>query len=209
MLFRSAPSGRGDVPSANPQGGPTAPLQAEQKTQMNDLQKQIDDLQSRLKMLREREIVPAPHIVYSDIVPQDWVKSMKWRNIGPANMAGRIVAISVFEADPSTWFVATASGGLLKTTNNGSTFEHLFDKQATVSIGAVAVAPSNRDVVWVGTGEANPRNSVSWGDGVYKSTDGGKTWANMGLKGTYQTGDLIVHPTNPDVVYVEIGRAHV
>lgn len=209
ILLMVAPSGRGDVPPGGPAANPVAPLQAEQKTQMNDLQKQIDDLQARLKMLREREIVPAPHIVYPDIVPQDWVKSMKWRNIGPANMAGRIVAISVFEADPSTWFVATASGGLLKTTNNGSTFDHLFDKQATVSIGAVAVAPSNRDIVWVGTGEANPRNSVSWGDGVYKSIDGGKSWNNMGLKGTYQTGDVVVHPTNPDIVYVgALGRLY-
>src|SRR5262245_40491776 len=91
-------------------------------------------------------------------LPADWAKALTWRGIGPANMAGRITAISVFEADPSTYWIASASGGLLKTVNNGVTFEHQFDKEATVSIGAVCVAPSDRNIVWVGTGENNPRN---------------------------------------------------
>jgi photosystem II stability/assembly factor-like uncharacterized protein len=142
-------------------------------------------------------------------MPEAWSKQFNWRNIGPANMGGRITAISVFEADPSTYWVATASGGLVKTTNNGVTFEHQFDKEATVSIGDVCVAPSDRNVVWVGTGENNPRNSVSFGDGVYKSTDGGKTWKHMGLKKTYQTGKILIHPTNPDIVYVgALGRLY-
>ena len=122
-------------------------------------------------------------------------------------MGGRIVALSVYEADPTTYWVATASGGLLKTTNNGITFEHQFDREATVSIGDVCVAPSNKDIVWVGTGENNPRNSVSYGDGVYKSTDGGKTWKNMGLKKSFQIGRIVIHPKNPDIVYVgALGR---
>ena len=104
----------------------------------------------------------------------------QWRCIGPAAMGGRIVAFSVFEADPTTYWVATASGGLLKTTNNGVTFDHQFDHESTVSIGDVCVAPSDRNIVWVGTGENNPRNSVSYGDGVYKSIDGGKTWTEHG-----------------------------
>jgi S1-C subfamily serine protease/photosystem II stability/assembly factor-like uncharacterized protein len=143
------------------------------------------------------------------VMPAEWVKALKWRSIGPAGMGGRITAISVYEADPSTWWVATASGGLVKTTNNGVTYEHQFDQEATVSIGDVCVAQSNKDVVWVGTGEGNPRNSVSWGDGVYKSVDGGKTWKRMGLEKTFQTGAIVVHPKNPDIVYVgALGRLY-
>src|SRR5213078_4741091 len=127
----------------------------------------------------------------------------------PATMGGRITAISVYEADPSTYWVATASGGLLKTINNGITFEHQFDRESTVSVGDVCVAPSDRNIVWVGTGENNPRNSVSYGDGVYKSTDGGKSWKNMGLGKTFQTGRIAVHPKNPDIVYVgALGRLY-
>ncbi|HEY3242708.1 MAG TPA: hypothetical protein VGM03_05080, partial [Phycisphaerae bacterium] len=99
-------------------------------------------------------------------LPAEWVKTFEWRCIGPANMGGRITALAVYEKDPSTWWVATASGGLLKTTNNGITFEHQFDRESTVSIGDVAVAQSDPKIVWVGTGECNPRNSVGWGEGV-------------------------------------------
>ena len=142
-------------------------------------------------------------------LPTEWVKPFTWRCIGPANMGGRITSISVYEADPSIYYLATASGGLLKTINNGVTFEHQFDKEATVSLGAVCVAPLTPNIVWVGTGEANPRNSVSYGDGVYKSTDGGKSWRNMGLKDSYQIGAIVIHPTNPDIVYVgALGRLY-
>ncbi|MEC7585149.1 MAG: PDZ domain-containing protein [Planctomycetota bacterium] len=142
-------------------------------------------------------------------LPEDWAENLHWRSIGPATMGGRIISLAVYEAEPTTWWAGTASGGLLKTTNNGITFEHQFDDQPVVSIGHVAVAQSNKDVVWVGTGEANPRNSVSYGNGVYKSIDGGDTWRHMGLDETFQIGRIAIHPTNPDIVYVgALGRLY-
>jgi len=138
----------------------------------------------------------------SPTLPEAWTDQMRWRPIGPANMSGRISAIAVYEADPSIYWVASASGGLLKTTNNGVTFEHQFDREATVSIGDVQVCQSDPNIVWVGTGEHNPRNSVSWGNGVYKSTDGGATWKHMGLDKTFQIGRIQLHPDDPNTVYV-------
>jgi len=137
----------------------------------------------------------------------EWVKALKWRSIGPASMGGRIVDLEVVEKDPVVFYVATASGGLFKTENAGTTFVPVFEREATVSIGDVAVSKSNPKVVWVGTGEHNGRNSVSWGDGVYKSVDGGKTWKNMGLKKSFSIGRIAIHPENPDIVYVgALGR---
>jgi photosystem II stability/assembly factor-like uncharacterized protein len=180
----------------------------EHDRQIEAIEKQIAELQAKLEALNGRELLPAPKEVTAG-VPESWVAPMKWRCIGPANMGGRITGLAVCESDPTTYWVATASGGLIKTTNNGVTFEHQFDRQATASIGAVAVAPSDKNVVWVGTGEANPRNSVSWGDGVYKSADGGKTWKNMGLRQSFQIGKIVIHPKNPDVVYVgALGRLY-
>ena len=138
---------------------------------------------------------------------RQWTSLLKWRSIGPATMGGRIVDLAVVPQDPSTIYVATASGGLFRTTNNGTTFTALFQDQSTISIGDVCVAPSDPNVIWVGTGEHNGRNSVSWGDGVYKSTDAGATWKNMGLKDSYQIGRIVIHPNNPDIVYVgALGR---
>jgi photosystem II stability/assembly factor-like uncharacterized protein len=129
------------------------------------------------------------------------------RSIGPANMGGRVTGIAVVEKKPSTAYVATASGGLWKTENNGTTWTPVFDDQPVASLGDVAVAASDPNVVWVGTGEANARNSVSWGDGVYRSTDAGKTWKNVGLKETSHIGRVVIHPKNPQVVYVAaLGR---
>jgi len=187
--------------------GPEAAEEMSREQQIADLERQIQDLTKKLTDLRR---TPTPSASKADAaIPPEWIKTLNWRSIGPAAMGGRIVALSVYEADPTTYWVATASGGLLKTTNNGITFEHQFDHEATVSIGDVCVAPSNKDIVWVGTGENNPRNSVSYGDGVYKSTDGGKTWKNMGLKKSFQIGRIIVHPKNPDIVYVgALGRLY-
>ncbi len=124
------------------------------------------------------------------------------RPLGPAVTGGRVTAVAAVPGSPHTLYVGTASGGLWKTVNNGSTWEPAFDDQSVHSIGDVAVAPSRPQTVWVGTGEANARNSVSWGDGVYKSTDGGKTWKRMGLHDTRHVGRVAVRPTDPDTVFV-------
>jgi hypothetical protein len=129
-------------------------------------------------------------------------KSLQFRALGPAIMGGRIDDVAVVESNPHIIYVATASGGLWRTSNNGTTWEPLFDQQSHSSIGDVTVAPSNPELVWVGTGEANNRQSSSWGNGVYKSTDGGKTWEHMGLKDSHHIGRIVIHPTNPDLVYV-------
>lgn len=140
-------------------------------------------------------------------VPDTWMAPMKWRPIGPANMSGRITSIAVYEADPNIWWAATASGGLLKTTNNGITFEHQFDRETVVSIGDVQVFQGDANIIWVGTGESNPRNSASWGNGVYKSTDGGKSWQHLGLDNSFQIGRIALHPTDPNIAYVgALGR---
>ena len=128
--------------------------------------------------------------------------NLKMRAIGPAIMGGRIDDIAVAETDPRTIYLGAAAGGLWKSTDGGTTWISLFDDQPNPSIGAVAVAPTNPSIVWVGTGEANNRQSASWGNGVYKTTDGGKTWSHMGLDDTQAIGRVVIDPTNSEVVYV-------
>ena len=141
---------------------------------------------------------PAP----PPLITSDALKGLEFRNIGPAIMGGRIDDFAVLESRPSTFYVGAASGGLWKTENNGTTFEPVFDDQESSSIGAIAIAPSDPSVLYVGTGEPNNRQSSSWGHGVYKTGDGGKTWTHLGLPDTHHIGRVVVHPTNPDVVYV-------
>jgi photosystem II stability/assembly factor-like uncharacterized protein len=187
---------------------PSRSEELSRQQQIAEIEKQIQELNKKLDELRKADGLPKTALPPGTIDPE-WVKSLSWRCVGPAAMGGRIIAVSAFEADPCTYWIATASGGLLKTTNNGVTFEHQFDKEATVSIGDVAVAQADRNIVWVGTGENNPRNSVSYGDGVYKSTDGGKTWKNMGLPKSFQIGRIAIHPKNPNIVYVgALGRLY-
>lgn len=132
---------------------------------------------------------------------------LKPRAIGPANMSGRVTEIAVYEKEPRIMYLAAAAGGVWRTVNNGTTWTPVFDKESTHSIGAVAVFQQDPNIVWVGTGEANARNSVSWGNGVYRSTDGGKTWKHLGLKDTRHIGRIVTHPTNPDIAYVAaLGR---
>jgi photosystem II stability/assembly factor-like uncharacterized protein len=132
----------------------------------------------------------------------DKFKALEFREIGPAVMGGRIDDFAVVESNPNIVFVGVASGGVWKTSNNGTTWEPVFEKQGVSTIGDIAIAPSDPSVVWVGSGEPNNRQSSSWGDGIYKSTDGGKTWKNMGLADSHHLGRVVVHPKNPDVVYV-------
>ncbi len=136
------------------------------------------------------------------LITTEGLKGLEFRNIGPAIMGGRIDDFAVVESRPSTFYVGAASGGLWRTENNGTTFEPVFDDQDSSSIGDIAIAPSDPLVLYVGTGEANNRQSSSWGHGVYKTTDGGKTWTHLGLAETHHIGRIVVHPTNPDVVYV-------
>lgn len=124
------------------------------------------------------------------------------RNIGPAGMSGRVTSIDVVTSDPDIMYAGTASGGLWKSTSAGIKWEPIFDNEVTASIGAVAVQQSNPSVIWVGTGEGNPRNSLNGGYGIYKSLDGGRTWNSMGLEKTRHIHRVIIHPDNPNIVYV-------
>ncbi len=134
-------------------------------------------------------------------------KDLKWQFIGPTSISGRVVDVAVANRKGRTRaiYVATASGGLWKTENEGTTFEPVFEQAASVQGGNVEVAPSNPDIVWFGTGEANIFRSSNAGVGIFKSVDGGKTWQHMGLTGTYTIPRIVIHPTNPDIVYVAAG----
>ncbi|WP_439105609.1 VPS10 domain-containing protein [Congregibacter sp.] len=124
------------------------------------------------------------------------------RNIGPAVRSGRIADLAIHPEDENTWYVAVGSGGVWKTVNAGTTFEPVFDDEGSYSIGAVALDSNNSSTVWVGTGEHGGGRHFAFGDGIYKSTDGGKNWTNMGLEDSQHIGEIIVHPENSDVVYV-------
>ncbi len=130
------------------------------------------------------------------------VAGLKLRGIGPAFMGGRIADIAVSHTDKSTWYVAVGSGGLWKTTNRGTTWAPIFDSQKSYSIGTVTIDPNNSEVIWVGTGENVSGRHVAWGDGVYKSMNGGQTWQQMGLEKSEHIGKILIDPRNSDVVYV-------
>src|SRR5438132_12779119 len=129
-------------------------------------------------------------------------KNLKARSIGPAVMGGRVSDIAIDPRNPFVFYVGLGHGGVFKSNDNGVTFDPIFDKQPALSIGAIAIAPSDSDVVWVGTGEANDRNSSDWGDGVYRSTNGGEHWQNVALKDSSTIGRIVVDPKRPDVAYV-------
>jgi photosystem II stability/assembly factor-like uncharacterized protein len=140
--------------------------------------------------LRAQELTPAH------------TASLEWRLLGPSMPAGRAWTVVGVESDPKTQYLTTAGGGIWKTTNHGTTYEPIFNFEGSASTGAVAVAPSNPDIVWVGTGEPANTRANSWGDGVYRSDDGGLSWTNKGLRDSYLISRIVIHPTDPDRVWV-------
>ncbi|HLW35428.1 MAG TPA: hypothetical protein VKS98_07185 [Chthoniobacterales bacterium] len=129
-------------------------------------------------------------------------KNLKARSIGPAVMGGRVSDIAIDPRNPFVFYVGLGHGGIFKSGDAGVSFDPIFDKQSDLSIGAIAIAPSDSDVIWVGTGEANDRNSTDWGNGVYRTTDGGEHWANVGLKDSRTIARVVVDPKNPEIAYV-------
>ena len=132
------------------------------------------------------------------------IARLAWRSIGPANVGGRVAAIEGLPGDPATFYVVPANGGIFRTTNGGTTLEQIFDQPnvEVASVGALAIAPSDHAVMYAGTGEGDPRNSASFGVGVYKTFDGGRSWTHVGLRDTERIKRIRVHPSNPDVAYV-------
>src|SRR5688572_8948468 len=129
-------------------------------------------------------------------------EGLHFRSIGPATMSGRIADLAVYERNPAVYYVGTAHGGVWKTTSNGATFTPLFQDQGLIAIGDVTISQTNPDLLWVGTGESNNRQSTSWGDGVYKSTDGGQTFQHMGLRESRHINRIVIDPSNDNIVYV-------
>ncbi len=148
---------------------------------------------------RPEAIAPAPNAPSPVTVEQ--LRSLAWRSIGPASMGGRVSEIALIPGHRSEWLVALGTGGLFRTRNGGTTFSAVFDSEPVASIGSVVVAPSDPRVVYVGTGEGNGRNSSTWGDGVYRSSDGGATFAKAGLGDSREIPRLAVHPSDPRIVY--------
>ena len=141
--------------------------------------------------------------------PVNWstdpmLKRFVFRSIGPASMGGRVDDIAGVESNPYTLYIGFATGGVWKSTNNGTTFQPIFDTYSTASIGDIAIAPSDPKVVWVGTGEANNRQSSSFGDGIYKSTDAGKSFTKMGLENTQTIARIVIDPKDANIVYVAV-----
>jgi len=139
---------------------------------------------------------------YAQKLGQDILGKVHYRSIGPTRQGGRYIDFALIDDQPTVFYAALASGGVWRTDNNGQTFTSIFDDAGAISVGDIAVDPTDIDVIWVGTGEANNSRTAYYGDGVYKSTDGGETWKNMGLKMSQHVGRIVIHPTNTDIVWV-------
>ncbi len=155
-----------------------------------------------VRLAAQRGPEPVPQVPAINQSDDAVLKTFRWRSIGPASMAGRIDDIEALPSDPFTIYVGYATGGIWKSTNNGTTWTPIFDTYPTSSIGDIAISRSNPSIIYVGTGEPNNRQSSSFGDGVYKSTDAGKTFTYVGLKETQSIGRVVIDPKNPDIVYV-------
>jgi hypothetical protein len=144
---------------------------------------------------------------YRSMLAASKFKDLQWQFLGPTNVSGRITDVAVVapKGRNYTIYAASASGGVWKTENEGTTWTPIFENQATAAIGDIALAPSDQNVVWVGTGEHNIFRSSQAGCGVFKSADGGRTWAHVGLADTNTIARIVVHPTNPDIVYIAAG----
>jgi photosystem II stability/assembly factor-like uncharacterized protein len=156
---------------------------------------------------RKREAPPAAPASTAPVGPKVTtlaLEALKPRSIGPATMSGRVSEIALDPQDPYTYYVALGTGGVVKTSNNGATFQAVFEKEAVAAVGAVAVAPSDPKVVWVGTGEANDRNSSQWGNGIYLSTDAGGSWKNVGLATSKTIARIVVHPKDPKTAWAAV-----
>lgn len=157
---------------------------------------------SKLYLLGALALVGAASPVEAQTLDSLTLAGFRWRTVGPANFEGRVADVVGIPSPSKTFFVAAAAGGIWKTTNGGVTFRPVFDNYPIISMGALAIAPSDTMQVWAGTGEQNSRNTIEPGAGIYKSTDGGLTWKLMGLEKTQHIGRIAVHPTNPNIVYV-------
>ena len=138
-------------------------------------------------------------------VPDDVWETFRWRSVGPTNMGGRVTDVEGLASPSKTFYVATAAGGIWKTTNNGITFRSIFNEARVAAMGDIAIAPGDPSQIWAGTGEEDSRNSISAGGGIYKSTDGGDSWEFKGLKETQVIGRIVVHPLDPDIVFCGAG----
>ncbi|MEM1003422.1 MAG: hypothetical protein AAGH46_12315, partial [Bacteroidota bacterium] len=147
-------------------------------------------------------------ISFSQSIDNALLHGLNFRSIGPAGMSGRVTAIDVVHSDMSIIYAGTSAGSLWKSTNAGTSWKPIFENQKTASVGDIAVYQNNPNIIYLGTGEGNPRNSQNYGYGMYKSIDGGKTWSHLGLEKTKSIHRVIVHPDNPDIVWVgAIGTA--
>src|SRR5436309_14380282 len=151
---------------------------------------------------RVKQQPPSAASAASAVAGADSLNNLKFRNLGPSVAGGRVAAVAGVPGDRNVYYVGAAAGGVWKTIDGGDSWEAVFKDQATSSIGAVALAPSNPNVVWVGTGEGNPRNDVVDGRGVFMSPDAGKSWQFMGLGDVGQITRIVIDPANPDVVFV-------